>query len=207
MFGAVGGQGSHRGRCFHVTLSPQGILRAALAPGGLWTLPDWEDENSGPPGEASGLPRGRPCTRWPQRSFQMQDPDQPLSFRSPPWGRTHSGRALGVNPAVREPLITTQGLGGLPPPLPAAWGKEGCECNLVVRTQPGPECTWRDLDSPLPAPPCPPVPLLGCQQSSGTQRAESRDRASGDLHRTPGVLKHLLWGSPPLSGPQLLFRP
>lgn len=111
-----------------------------------------------------------------QRSFEMQDPDQPLSFRSPPGGRTQGGAgALGVHPAVREPLVTTQGLGAFPPPLPAAWGKEGCECNLVVRRQPGPECTWCGLDSPLPALPCPLVPLLGCQQSSGTQRAESRE--------------------------------
>lgn len=127
LFGGLGGQGSHRGRCFHVTLRPQGILRAALAPGGLWTLPDWEDENSGPPGEASGLPRGRPCTLYPQRSFQVQDPDQPLSFRSPPWGRTHSGGALGINPAVREPLITTQGLGGLPPVSSCRLGEGGLQ--------------------------------------------------------------------------------
>lgn len=112
----------------------------ALAPGGLWTSPDPEDESSGPLGKASGLPRGRPCTRNPGHSFQTPVPDQPLSSRSPPWGRTHGGGAPGVHPAVREPLITTQGLGGLPPsprPLPVAWGQEGCECNLVLRMQPG----------------------------------------------------------------------
>ena len=70
-----------------LSLSAPSILRVALAPGGLWTSPDPEDESSGPPGEASGLPRGRPCTRNPGHSFPTPVPDQPLSSSSLSWGR------------------------------------------------------------------------------------------------------------------------
>ena len=102
LVGAVSGQGTSWA-LFPCHSLAQGILRVALAPGGLWTSPDPEDESSGPPGKASGLPRGRPCTRNPGHSFQMPVPDQPLSSRSPPWGRTHGGGPRASIPRSGSP--------------------------------------------------------------------------------------------------------
>lgn len=132
-----------------------------------------------PPGSHEGGPaRGTPGTHF-QRPFltnlwaRVLYPGAGHATGGP--GRPSRGQGAPDNHAGPR--------GAFPPPLPATWGKEGCECNLVVRMQPGSQqgLKARGMTLMLTSRLClllagrvPAGPLLGCQQSSGKQHAQSR---------------------------------